>query len=517
MTEPYIYNLGLAFSESAERHASRVALHYPTGEQVTYAALETLSNQTARWLIAADVAPGDVVCIFNRKSPGAFAGMLACLKVGAIYTNLDVTSPAARIEKMMTTCQPALVLLDGDDENDACVPAAFADVRRVALQSEVFRAAIAEHDDGRLDSAARVTGAEPAYIMFTSGSTGVPKGATMTHANVLNFIAWGRSTFDISPADRMTNVNPIYFDNSVFDFYVSLFNGATMCPFPAAWLQQPRELVAAVGDLQCTVWFSVPSMLVYLLTTKALGADDFPAMRVIVFGGEGFPKRKLQTLHKHFGHRVRIVNVYGPTECTCICSAYDISAADFDDLQSLAPLGHLAPNFGYLIDPLDAADAKCGELLLCGPNVGLGYYNDTERTQASFVQDPRGARHRRVCYRTGDLVRETADGKLHFQGRVDHQIKHMGYRIELEEIEGAINSLGFVHEAAVLYDKRSDEIGRIVAFVAVHNGTDESHIRDGVRAIVPPYMVPQRFHLLPSLKKNANGKIDRVGLRELLK
>jgi D-alanine--poly(phosphoribitol) ligase subunit 1 len=280
--------------------------------------------------------------------------------------------------------------------------------------------------------------------MFTSGSTGFPKGAVMTHANVANLIDWSRETFSITTDDVLTNVNPLYFDNSVFDFYSALFNGATLTPFSKEETSDPKLLVEKVDAATCTLWFSVPSLLMFLQTMRATDGKHLRSIRRFVFGGEGYPKAKLKSLFDTYANTSEFFNVYGPTECTCICSSYRVTQSDFDDLQGLPPLGHIAANFDYLI--VD------GELCLLGPNVGLGYYNDPERTAQSFVQNPMNDKFIDIMYRTGDLVRlNPADGKLYIEGRKDNQIKHMGYRIELEEIEAALHCLDYVSEAAVLH------------------------------------------------------------------
>lgn len=507
---PYDYNLALAFGRMAGDCPGAAALRFPHGENVSFADLNGLANRIARAMTELGVGKGDVVCIFNNKSSHAFAAMLACLKLGAPYTNLDVSSPRERIRKMLAVCRPALLLFDGLDGPFSFDGANF-NGKAHDLASPGFRALVDSQTADDLARSAQITGGDPAYIMFTSGSTGFPKGAVMSHANVLNFIAWARTTFDISPSDVFTNVNPPYFDNSVFDFYAGLFSGATLCPVGAETLREPRELVQTVNALGCTIWFSVPSLLVYLLTLRALGPDDFPAVTRIVFGGEGFPKNKLKELHGLFSHRARLINVYGPTECTCICSSFPVGEEEANDPSRLAPLGRMAPNFGFRIDPV-GEDPSFGELLVTGPNVGLGYYNDSERTAQAFIQDPDQNRYRSIVYRTGDLVQVDADGLLHFRGRADNQIKHMGYRIELEEIEAAFNGLGYIDEVAVVYRKPPDDTGRIIAYVGCR---EEKPVRDmlkDVRQKLPPYMMPKEIRLMPLLPKNANGKIDRAQL-----
>lgn len=504
----YTYNLGQAFYRIARQLPSHTALRYPTGQIFTYSELNQRSNRLARLLLKRGIQRGDVVGIFNNKSPDGIAVILACLKVGAVYTNLDLSSPADRLHKMLETCRPALLFLD---HHSGVEPPRGFTVLKAAELDEQFK----EQSAADLETSARVTGADPAYIMFTSGSTGFPKGAVMSHGNVLNLIQWARGTFAITTDDRLTNVNPIYFDNSVFDLYSALFNGASLCPLTTEFTRDAAKLVAAVNELKCTLWFSVPSLLVYLLTMRALTSRDFPAMTRIGFGGEGFPKARLKELYSLFGDRAQLLNVYGPTECTCICSSYRITAADVEEQGQLAPLGQIAPNFAYHIDPLEASDPDFGELLLGGPNVGLGYYNDPERTAQSFVQHPADSRYRDLMYRTGDLVRRGEDGNLHFCGRTDNQIKHMGYRIELEEVEAAFNSLDYVNEVGVVYQRIQEGMGQIVAFVSCAALIDRQTLAADVKAKLPPYMVPKRIEVMEVLPKNANGKIDRTKLREL--
>jgi D-alanine--poly(phosphoribitol) ligase subunit 1 len=215
------------------------------------------------------------------------------------------------------------------------------------------------------------------------------------------------------------------------------------------------------------------------------------------------------------GARIELYNVYGPTECTCICSVYRISALDFADLKGYPPLGELIPNFSSVIVD-DAGRAvspgETGELCLGGPCVGLGYYGAPEQTAAAFIQNPTHDRFFDRMYRTGDLVRyDPADQKIHFVGRADTQIKHQGYRIELGEIEHALSVLDGVEEAAAIHAPDGDA-SHIVAVVASTDGLVASAIKAALRERLPRYMIPERVVVVPQLAKNANGKIDRKGL-----
>lgn len=512
----YDYNLGRHFETVAARHAERPALRLAADRQVTYGELARTVDQMAHWLMQHGLRPGDVLALFNGKSVEGYAAMLAALKIGAAYVNLDEQNPPPRLEKILTTCRPRLLVSDRPLSTavEACCRA-----NGLPPAPLPTPAALDELPAARPPTVDRVTGSNPAYLMFTSGSTGTPKGVAIAHGSVLNFIRWARAEFSITPEDVLSGVNPVYFDNSVFDFYAALFTGAALAPVPRETVAAPPELVRRIGKLGCTLWFSVPSLLIYLSTLRQLRPTSWPAMRCLVFGGEGYPKQELKKLHDLFHPRSRLVNVYGPTEGTCICSAYTLSEADFADLHGLPPLGRPAGNFASLIlreDGSPTPPGEAGELCLLGPQLALGYYNDAERTAASFVAPPTCAALAERMYRTGDLVREDADGLLWFVGRADNQIKHLGYRIELEEIEAALQALPQVRQAVVVYQRRREQHGEIVAFVSADEALDAQAIRQRLRETLPSYMIPGQIELLAELPKNANGKLDRRRLAEKL-
>src|SRR4051794_23226195 len=256
----YRFTAGQVFAALAAAAPSHPALRLPD-RVVTYDELDAAANKVAHMLRSRGIARRNVVGIVHTKTLEAYATMLACLKSGAVYVNLDETNPAERLERIFSTCRPRLVV--GDTLPEAALAAA-ASVGAATLDwaTPEKRADYATASPEPL-SAPEVTGADPAYIMYTSGSTGTPKGAVMTHANVLNFAAWARARFGIGADDVLTNVNPMYFDNSVFDFYAALLNGAALAPVPRALASDAQSCVKAVEAAGCTVWFSVPSMLIY--------------------------------------------------------------------------------------------------------------------------------------------------------------------------------------------------------------------------------------------------------------
>ncbi len=509
----YTYNLGLAFDRVAAEFKNKPAIILPDEDNLSFAELNSASNRFAHLLLKYNFGKGDVVCIAGEKTRGTFAAMLGCLKVGVAYSILDPESPLQRLERILENCRPSLILANSLVDEQVRQLKTFLSVPILNLEWSKFAESIATHSEELPDVCRRVTGENPAYIMYTSGSTGFPKGALMTHANVLNFIAWGREEFQLRTEDVFTNVNPLYFDNSVFDFYVSIFNGASLVPFSRKHLANPSELVALVDRHQCTSWFSVPSMLIYLMSTKSLTANSFSCLKRIIFGGEGYPKAKLKQLYELFAPRISFFNVYGPTEATCICSAYIIGDSDFDDLAGFPPLGQIVDNFDYLIvdESLQVVEkGQSGELCLLGPNVGKGYFRDFDRTRGSFVQNPVNKDYQELMYRTGDLVRfDVEQEKIEILGRVDNQIKHMGYRIELEEIENGLCRLPYVNQAAVVHGERRG-LSQIVAVVHVQQEVEVSKVRQDLKDILPSYMIPTDFRFVHSeLQKNKNGKVDR--------
>jgi D-alanine--poly(phosphoribitol) ligase subunit 1 len=512
----YEYNLAIRFQNIVEQFPQRGSLWFNEGGIYTYADLNRRANRLARLLLEHGLTSGDVVCISGAKNIHSFALMLACLKLGVAYSIFDPDSPPERLRKIFSTCRPRLAGMD--DGLSRKFSEVLAELQVAPINTDELDSRMEGLDDSNLSISRNVTGTNPSYIMFTSGSTGVPKGAVMTHAGVLNLIEWGRETYAIAPDDILTNVNPLYFDNSVFDFYSAVFNGACLVPFSKQETRNPKTLVEKIDAAKCTLWFSVPSLLIFLQTMKATDGKYLRSIKRFIFGGEGYPKPKLKALYDMYSDTSEFFNVSGPTECTCICSSYKVTADDFRDLQGFPPLGSIAANFSYLIlddENKKATDGELGELCLLGPNVGLGYYNDPDRTAAAFVQNPYNQAFREIMYKTGDLVRlDPADGKLYIHGRKDNQIKHMGYRIELEEIENALHRVEYVSEAIAIHSV-NESLSRIIAVLAIRRKVDDDQLRQDLRKLIPDYMIPSAFYFENTLPKNPNGKVDRKRIKEI--
>lgn len=507
----YHFNLGLLFEDVCSRNADSVALHYLDSD-VSYRELNRMSNDIAAMIIGKGIHPGDVVAIINTKKPESFAAMIACLKIGAAYTNIDIDNPLVRSEAILRQCCPKLILLETTPSTQFLNLANTLGVRVVSLKN--FRNE--GSSEPRPEMCSKNAGSRIAYIMFTSGSTGVPKGVAITHQNVLSFINWSISRFGVTTSDIFANISPMYFDNSVFDFYTALFSGASIFPIEKELLSKPKKLLNAIDKIGCTIWFSVPSMLIYLMTMRELSKATFTSLRIIIFGGEGFPKSELKKLFELYCERIEFVNVYGPTEGTCICSSYTITKNVFDSMDDLPPLGPINPNFEYFIIDEEGKISNRGELNILGPNIGIGYYHDQKRTEEVFSNCCEHGFYATPMYRTGDLVYEK-EGLLYFLGRKDNQIKHMGYRIELEEIELALCQVTGVNQVAVIYDRVNDAYGKIVAFIACDEDLSANGIREKLKQMIPEYMIPNVIRFSRLLPKNQNGKVDKRELRRVFK
>jgi len=488
----------------AHRQPDAPALIHPGGETASYQQLWQRVEAMAGGLAAAGVEPGDVVALALPKGLDALALIFAVQHRGATPCQLDPASPPQRLERILDRCTPRCVVVPTSDT--------------LALGPHAEREWVAR--PGPPVPMQPLAGDAPAYIMFTSGSTGFPKGAVITHGAVLRLTAWARANFDLSPADRLTHVNPLYFDNSVFDVYCGLLNGASLVALPQDLARRGRELLLAVRDAGCTFWFSVPTLLIYLGRLRAFPRSGLPRLRQVAFGGEGFPLQELQRLRDAVGPETVLWNVYGPTECTCICSANRVTSDMLAAGQGFAPLGRLAPDFvGLLLGPEDQElhGPATGELALLGPQVGLGYVSDPDRTARAFPPGPRGGEPPSPMYRTGDIVRRDEQGILHFVGRVDNQIKHMGYRIELEEIDAALNAVPEVSSGVTVFlPPAGAPFGRLEAMASLHPEVGPVDLRAALAAVLPAYMVPSQVRVVDELPRNANGKVDRQAATRLL-
>lgn len=478
---------------------------------VTFAELRTLALRASALLQANGVGRGDVVALQRGKAAETYALMLGALRRGAIYVCMDPKNPLARTERMLERVRPGLLFSESVASNPfgELIAHTHADWRQQAWPDPV----------APCDDQPEPVGADPAYIMFTSGSTGEPKGAVIPHQGVLMLMRWARDAFSHLPQPRFSALNPLHFDNSVFDFYCGLVSGAALAPVETGRLNDPAQWVEALRRARASVVFAVPTLFLLLDRMGLLTPQALPDVRCFVFGGEGFPIQKLAAFRDRFPSSVRLLNVYGPTETSCICSSIEVTSASVRAAGSgFHALGRMHANFSHAV--LDAEgrptpSGEMGELWIGGPAVGLGYYGDAAQTASRFRQDPRQDRFRSIFYRTGDLVREDEAGVLWFAGRADNQIKIAGHRIELEEIDFAVQSAPDVLRAASVVTGEEAEKELVVAFQA-SRPIAKSELLAVIAARLPPYMRPSRLVQVQDLPTNANGKVDRLAVAALV-
>jgi amino acid adenylation domain-containing protein len=505
-------------TQSVERDPEATALVLGD-ESMTYGELEATSNRLAHALVDRGVKPGDRVGVLAAKTPATIAALLGVLRAGGAYVPVDSASPAARAARIVRAAEPTVLL--ADDSAIGLVDGLVGEgldltvgALDVPLSGERFASAFAPADLAALPAEAPATSSpDLAHLLFTSGSTGVPKGVMITHENVLAFVDWAIRHFGTKATDKVSGHPPLHFDLSTFDIYATLAAGAQLHLVPASLGLDARRTAAFIRDHELTQWFSVPSVLTYLARFDAVAENDFPALERLLWCGEVLPTPVLAHWMRRLPH-VRFTNLYGPTEATIASSYYDVPAVPADESVPV-PIGVPCDGESLLVleDGRRVGAGEIGELHIGGVGLSPGYWRDQEKTDAAFVSGPDGER----IYKTGDLARADDDGVVHFLGRTDSQIKSRGYRIELGEVESAVNTVDGVRECAVVgVDTGGFEGTTICCAYSVVEGAElpVAQLRKQVSALIPRYMLPAKWEVLEGLPKNVNGKIDRPALRE---
>ena len=422
---------------------------------------------------------------------------------GNFYVPIDITQPKKRIDLILETLEPSLIIGNKDQVKQI-------ENLELSADSKYYEDLIEETiDQSSLEAVnKKVLNTDPLYTMFTSGSTGVPKGAVISHLSIVDLVEQFSKEFKFTEESIFGNQAPFDFDVSVKDIYSTIKHGSTLVIIPRVCFSFPKKLIGFLEEHKINTCIWSTSVLRLVENMKGLEGDKPSHIDKIMFSGEVMPNKVLNYWRGHLPE-VTYINLYGPTEITCNCSYYIVDK-DFDDNEPL-PIGQAFDNTEIFILNEENEKAKIGEvgeICVRGSSLSLGYYNNREIRDKAFCQNPLNTSYHDLIYKTGDLGRYGEDGLLYFISRKDHQIKHMGHRIELGEIEVIANSLDMINMGCCIYDKAKE---RIVLFYEA----DEDKNREIYKAMLkdlPKYMVPNKMIWFDKLPLNKNGKIDRPKL-----
>jgi amino acid adenylation domain-containing protein len=524
-------HLSHLLEHAAAECPERIAVESESSQHLTYSELRQAADRVATRLSRWGVGPGDRVGLWLPKGLEVVAAIHGILKAGAAYVPVDPTGPALRTATILSTSgvKAAIVSAELAQQLRAAWPDTRPLPRLIIVEnsiSDVSPPAVADSDLETADSSWSdvMTDDAPspllpdfreddlAYILFTSGSTGQPKGVMLSHENAFCFLDWCHQSLDPWPAgERFASHAPLHFDLSIFDLFGACQQAGTLVLVGETLSKDPARLAQFITERRIDVWYSAPSILSLMACHGELDRPSSHMPRLVLFAGEVFPIAMLRRLRQSWP-AATMWNLYGPTE-TNVCTAYRIPQSIPDDQTEPFPIGLVCePNKARVIDELgnDVDPGRLGELIIAGPSVMCGYFGQAELTDAAMFEDENGER----WYRTGDLVLDDGEGCYQFHGRRDRMVKKRGYRIELGEIESALYRHDGVDRAGVV--ARADDAGvSIAAFVSLKPDRKKSIIamKRHCTLHLPNYMIPDTITFVDALPATSTDKVDYQRLR----
>ena len=448
------------------------------------------------------------VAIYIDRSVTCLESMMGVTYSGNYFIVLDIKSPKERNNKILNSLpNPAIIV----EEKNVQKVKELDFNGDIYLYEELIKSDV---NQTLLDEIrGKIIDTDPMYMQFTSGSTGTPKGIVICHRSVITYATSIKETFNFDENTKFGSEAPFYFSLSTLDTYTTMLCGGTMVIIPKMYFSFPVKLLTFLKEKKINTVYWIPSVLCIIANLKALDGFDLPDLKKVMFVGEIMPVKQLNIWMEHLPNTT-FINLYGPTEITDVCT-YFIVDRKFENTESL-PIGKPYANTDVIILKDDGTRAKVGEegeLCVRGSFLALGYYNNPEKTNSAFVQNPLNKAYPEIIYKTGDIVKQNERGEILYISRKDFQIKHMGYRIELGEIETAINNIEGIITCACVYDTENKKI--VLFYQAKEELTEEKLIEES-KIRLTAYMRPDRFYKLDEMLYNANGKIDRPKLKTLI-
>lgn len=493
-----IHNILEFLEKTVKKYPQKIAVA-DTQKSYTYSELLNLAQKVGSY-IAEHADSEQPIPVMMDKSADTYATFLGVVEAGCFYIPINPVQPQMRIKQILDTLQAPLVIT---------LPQYSEQIRKVgfngviALLEDVMKHEVDKKKLEIIRESAIDTNI--LYCMFTSGSTGVPKGVLVSHRAVIDFVSTFTEIFALTENDVIGNQAPFDFDVSVKDMYSCLATGAQLVIIPTAYFSTPPLLIDYLCERNVTVLIWAVSALCMVSALKGLEYRVPEKIRQIMFSGEAMPIKQLNRWRKALPE-TQFVNLYGPTEIICNCTYYKIDR-DFKESEKI-PIGKKFPNRKVILmtekDEVIQSTGIIGEICCMGISLANGYYNNEEQTKKHFIPNPHQSNYVEMMYRTGDLAYYDENGDLVFAGRKDFQIKHMGHRIELEEIELAIQQVPGVERGFCVFDT---EHNRIVAFYC--GSCEKSDIRSNLKEKLPVYMVPTVINQVDEIPLTKNGKLDR--------
>lgn len=495
------------FLKNAAKECPDKCAYFDESIKLTYGRLDVIARSIATRLIRELQVSNRPVAVYMDRSPMAIAAFFGTMYSGNFYSPIDTGMPDYRLQLVMENLKPVGIITDISHYDVAKTYC-----NHVFLIEEF---ATDQIDDELIeDRLSKVLDTDPVYVLYTSGSTGVPKGVVVGHASLIDYMDEFCSAVPIGHEDIVASQAPFYFDASLIDIYCTIHEKATMGIVPLPYFSVPLKLLQYLEEHKITFIRWVPSALKMISTFKGFKTLKPSALRTVVFGAEAMPVKCYNYWFENLPD-VTFIQIYGPTEITGVCTYY-YCKRKYDESETI-PIGTQFHNSAvFLLDEdnklIKRKDAA-GEICVRGTCLALGYYNSPEKTAEVFVQNPLNPYFPERIYRTGDLAKYNEDGDLVFISRKDYQIKHMGHRIELGEIEATASFLPGIKNALCVHDKDKD---KIIMFYESDEYDDVKLLEELKKRLVR-YMVPNEVRRLEAMPVLRNGKADRMKLKEYIK